>query len=96
MPAALNALAACGLPFGAYANGFEKITNDFLKSKPTVDSLHSRRDLGPAAYAKHALSWVDQGATIIGGCCEVGPAHIAVLAGRLRAEGHEIIGGVND
>ncbi|MEO1397675.1 MAG: homocysteine S-methyltransferase family protein, partial [Pseudomonadota bacterium] len=24
--------------------------------------------------------WVDQGATIVGGCCEVGPAHIRALA----------------
>jgi homocysteine S-methyltransferase len=30
------------------------------------------------------------GATIVGGCCEVGPAHIRHLAARLRAEGHTI------
>ena len=32
----------------------------------------------------------EQGATILGGCCEVGPAHIGALAGALRAAGHEI------
>ncbi|MGR3344872.1 MAG: homocysteine S-methyltransferase family protein [Paracoccaceae bacterium] len=42
------------------------------------------------AYAKFALDWVDQGASIVGGCCEVGPAYFAELAQRLPAAGHEI------
>ena len=91
VPAALDALAPAGLPFGAYANGFEKITKDFLNDKPTVDALHARRDLGPEIYARYALDWIDQGATIVGGCCEVGPTHIAELARRLVAAGHRII-----
>jgi S-methylmethionine-dependent homocysteine/selenocysteine methylase len=91
MPAALDALKQAGRPFGAYANGFTQITADFLKAKPTVDSLEARRDLGPEAYAKLALNWVNQGATIVGGCCEVGPAHITELAKQLRAAGHRIV-----
>ena len=35
--------------------------------------------LAPVAYADFAQTWVDQGATLIGGCCEIGPAHIAEL-----------------
>jgi S-methylmethionine-dependent homocysteine/selenocysteine methylase len=31
---------------------------------------------------------VNMGATIVGGCCEVGPAHIRHLRDRLVAEGH--------
>lgn len=77
--------------FGAYANGFIEISEGFLEDAPTVDALSQRTDLGPDAYADIAMSWLDQGATIIGGCCEVGPAHIAVLAERLRAAGHEIV-----
>jgi len=91
MAAALGALSGCGLPFGAYANGFTKITKDFLKDNPPVSSLSARRDLSPEAYAKFALGWVDQGATIVGGCCEVGPAHIAELARALTAAGHRIV-----
>lgn len=91
IPAALTVLATSGLPYGAYANAFEQITGDFLKEKPTVDALTKRRDMTPAAYADHAMAWVDQGATIIGGCCEVGPAHIAEIASRLRAAGHTIV-----
>ncbi|AXI40957.1 homocysteine S-methyltransferase family protein [Sulfitobacter sp. SK011] len=91
IPAALNVLAQGDLPYGAYANAFEQITDDFLKDKPTVDALTERQDMTPAAYADHAMAWVDQGATIIGGCCEVSPAHIAEIASRLRAAGHDIV-----
>lgn len=89
MEAALLALKPSGKPFGAYANGFTQITKDFLKDKPTVDALESR-DLSPQAYASFAKSWLDLGATIIGGCCETGPAHIAALADMIHEMGHEI------
>ena len=91
MAAALPFLLKSGLPVGAYANGFQQITKDFLNDKPTVDVLHARRDLGPDIYASFVLDWVDQGASVVGGCCEVGPAHIAELAQRLPGAGHEIV-----
>ena len=91
MAAALEGLAVAGLPFGAYANGFTRITADFLKDSPTVDALEARRDLGPPNYARFVLGWVGQGATIVGGCCETGPAHIAEVARALRAAGHTIV-----
>ena len=82
---ALPLLAGQGVPVGGYANGFTKILSDFTKPNATVDALEKRADLGPVAYADFADSWVEQGASIIGGCCEVGPAHIAELASRLKA-----------
>jgi homocysteine S-methyltransferase len=91
MVAALDDLSACGLPFGAYANAFTRITKEFLQDNPTVDSLSARRDMGPKTYAGFALSWVDAGATVVGGCCETGPAHIAEIARALHAAGHEIV-----
>ena len=91
MADALDALRGAGLPFGVYANGFTQITADFLKPSPTVDALSARRDLSPEIYAQYALGWVAQGATIVGGCCEVGPAHIAELARALTAAGHRIV-----
>lgn len=78
--AALPVVAQTGLRFGAYANGFTSITA--LQPGGTVDGLQARTDLGPQEYADFANVWVDQGATIIGGCCEVGPAHIAELSQR--------------
>lgn len=81
---ALGALTGCGARFGAYANGFTRITGAFLEHNPTVAALSARSDLGPEAYADFAQSWAAAGATIIGGCCEVGPAHIECLNRRLR------------
>ena len=89
--AALDILKGFGLPFGAYANGFTGINDAFLKDAPTVDVLEHRTDLGPAAYAEFAMGWVGQGATIAGGCCEVGPAHITELARQLSLAGHRIV-----
>jgi S-methylmethionine-dependent homocysteine/selenocysteine methylase len=56
-----------------------------------VDKLASRTDLGPAAYAEHALGWIEQGSTVVGGCCEVGPAHIAALAKLLTDKGYRLV-----
>ena len=88
---AVDIVAQFGRPFGAYANGFTKIAQGFLKDAPTVDALQERSDLSPAAYADFAMGWIDQGATIVGGCCEVGPDHIAELAARIKAAGHHIV-----
>ena len=89
--AALGIIKGFGRPFGAYANGFTRISEGFLTDAPTVDALEQRTDLDPAAYADFAMGWVDQGATIVGGCCEVGPDHIAELARRLRGAEHRIV-----
>jgi len=91
VPAALGVIEQFGCPFGAYANGFTRISDAFLEDRPSVDVLEARRDLGPDVYADHAMYWVDMGATIVGGCCEVGPDHIKELARRLQAEGYDIV-----
>ncbi|MET3522048.1 homocysteine S-methyltransferase family protein [Mesorhizobium abyssinicae] len=88
--AALPELIALGGPVGAYANGFTSI--EALKHGGTVDVLHARHDLDPRAYADQAIGWVEAGALIVGGCCEVGPAHIAALRDRLDEAGHRISG----
>jgi S-methylmethionine-dependent homocysteine/selenocysteine methylase len=86
--AALPALLAMGYRSGAYANGFTGISDAFDHIGATVDVLTARADLGPAAYADFADGWANQGVSIIGGCCEVGPAHIAEMRRRfdLKAE----------
>lgn len=73
----MAALGSLGVPKGGYANGFTTIAP--LEASNTVDVLEARTDLDPKAYAEHAGHWIRHGATIIGGCCEVGPDHIAEL-----------------
>ncbi len=74
-------LEACAeRPFGAYANGFEAIREgvDDGRSLP-----ESRPDLDPEGYADYVAAWLASGARIVGGCCEIGPAHIAELRRRI-------------
>ncbi|ASP33586.1 homocysteine S-methyltransferase family protein [Labrenzia sp. VG12] len=78
----LGILGQSGFRTGAYANGFTAIKPEFLKKGSSVSNLSARTDLTPSAYADHATTWIDLGATIIGGCCEVGPEHIAELSRR--------------
>jgi homocysteine S-methyltransferase len=91
MADALAGLKTLGLPFGAYANGFTHISGNFLKDAPTVKELTHRHDLTPEKYADFAMAWVEMGATIVGGCCDVGPDHIRHLAACLTAAGHQIV-----
>lgn len=65
---------------GAYANAFppqpkEATANDGL------DPL--RDDLDPPGYLHWAQDWQQRGASHLGGCCGIGPEHIAVLAQKL-------------
>ena len=87
--AAWSTLARSKLPIGAYANAFTSI--DSLDPGGTVRDMEARHDLGPDEYAEVALSWVANGASIIGGCCEVGPAHIAKLGQRLAENGLRVV-----
>ena len=81
---AIPLLVGHGLPVGGYANGFVSISAGFTEKYSSVDQLSAREDLDPQRYADFAQHWVDAGATLIGGCCEVGPAHIAELVARFR------------
>ena len=79
---AMPILAKAGIPFGGYANGFTGITGAYKSKTASTDLLTARTDLGPKEYADFAEAWVEAGATILGGCCETGPAHIAELKRR--------------
>lgn len=85
---AMPILASSGLTCGGYANGFTSI--ETLAPGTTVDSLSARKDLSPEAYTNHATRWVNDGATIIGGCCEIGPDHIRHMHETLTQAGYEI------
>ncbi|MFL2501726.1 MAG: homocysteine S-methyltransferase family protein [Luminiphilus sp.] len=84
---AIPILKESRFPFGAYANGFTAI--DALEPGGVVDVLEARHDLDPEQYAKFAAEWLDAGASVIGGCCEVGPDHIKALSTLLQSRGHE-------
>lgn len=70
-------LATLGVPFGGYANGFVSV--EALPDGATVDALQRRPDVTIEAYADWVLQWIAAGATVVGGCCEITPEHIAHL-----------------
>ena len=84
---AMPVLAESRFIYGAFANGFTAI--DALEPGGVVDVLQAREDLSPAQYAKFAAEWLEAGASVIGGCCEVGPEHIKALDELLLRRGHK-------
>ena len=62
---------------GAYANSFSE-----RKRTHAANALLSeiRDDITPARYVEYVKTWVAAGATIIGGCCGIGPEHIQAIS----------------
>jgi S-methylmethionine-dependent homocysteine/selenocysteine methylase len=78
-------VSMCDLPVGAYANAFTPIPHKWdFHGEESIPS--SRVDITPRVYSEHAADWLAAGARIVGGCCEVGPAHIALLNQRFRVD----------
>ncbi len=83
----LEELKGLNIPFGFKLNGFvttklqESYTSIFIgkKSNPN-EILGKRHDLTPDKFHEIAKKFKENGATIIGGCCETGPAHIKAMA----------------
>ncbi len=78
LEAARDTLAAQdgAIEIGAYANTFPSMHED-TRANDGLSEL--RLDLDPPGYLAFARDWVACGATIVGGCCGIGPAHIAAL-----------------
>lgn len=72
--------AATDLPIGAYANAFTPIDKEW---KRTGSKLRDLRNFTPKEYAQHVADWRAAGAEIVGGCCGIGPEHIAYLRAEL-------------
>ena len=74
------ALGDSGIRIGVYANGFGPPPEGYAANEAVRDI---RVDLDPERYLVWAEKWVAAGATIVGGCCGIGPDHIAALAREL-------------
>ncbi len=64
---------------GGYANAFAGVPHGWDVTTVGIDRLGERPDMDPDAYAAIAQEWLDRGASVIGGCCRIGPDHIAAL-----------------
>lgn len=72
------------LAIGAYANAFPPQRAD-ARANEELDGL--RGDVDPPGYARWAEQWLGLGARIVGGCCGIGPGHIAALRDAVDARG---------
>ena len=68
-------------PIGAYANAFGRLPRKYVMGE---SKLGHRTDLGPEPYLTHCQDWRAAGASIIGGCCGIGPDHVRLLDKELR------------
>ncbi|HEV8077576.1 MAG TPA: homocysteine S-methyltransferase family protein, partial [Marinobacter sp.] len=71
--AAMPELAKLHPCVGGYANAFKSV--EALAQGGSVDALEARNDISPQAYVAHVRQWLADGATVIGGCCEITPEH---------------------
>jgi len=75
--AARAALGGASLTLGIYANAFPP--QDEKESEANVGLSDIRADLDPPRYLKFVQDWRTRGAGIVGGCCGIGPEHIAEI-----------------
>ena len=81
----LNEIKKLNIPFGFKLNAFIK-TNPIpkLNENKSLDNpnqlLGVRKDLTPEKMFEFAEKFTEEGATIIGGCCETRPEHISEMS----------------
>jgi len=73
---------------GGYANAFKSV--EAMARGGLVDALETREDISPQAYVAHVRQWLADGATVVGGCCEITPEHVRHIAEAL-ADDYEFI-----
>jgi S-methylmethionine-dependent homocysteine/selenocysteine methylase len=83
----LKELKSLKVPFGFKINGFittkpkNGYSSTFTKSNGNPNEfLGQRRDLTPEKISEIVKKFKDNGATILGGCCETRPSHIDAMA----------------
>lgn len=69
---------------GGYANAFKTV--EPMAGGALVDELEARPDVSPGVYALQVKQWLEDGAAVVGGCCEITPEHIRHLADVLTDE----------
>ena len=83
----LEELKSLNVPFGFKINGFittkpkNGYTSTFIKSNGNPNEfLGQRKDLTPKKIGEIVKKFRNNGATILGGCCETRPSHIYEMA----------------
>jgi S-methylmethionine-dependent homocysteine/selenocysteine methylase len=76
MPIARSVLDAA-IQVGGYANRFVASHSSEVQANAGLATF--RDDLAPLEYCSFVKQWIRMGATMVGGCCGMEPAHIAAI-----------------
>ena len=76
------------IPYGFKLNAFKNIPDDYAvreastwgKGANPTKILGSREDINESKFYEFVKKFRDAGATILGGCCEIGPSHINAIS----------------
>ena len=72
-------------PFGGYANSeFIKTNNSETDINAEEDHWESATTIDEKTYTNEVSKWLDEGATIIAGCCRTRPSHIEDMVKNLK------------
>ena len=69
-------------PFGGLPNGFKSV--NLLNDENDVSVLKKRDDFNVDKFVKDTLRFIENNASIIGGCCEVSPKYIKSLKNKIK------------
>ena len=83
-----NNLEKIGIPYGFKLNAFNKIPVGYnVASKDAWGNagnpntvLGRNTELNESKFYEYAKKFMENGATILGGCCEIGPSHIKEIS----------------
>jgi S-methylmethionine-dependent homocysteine/selenocysteine methylase len=79
-----RSIAGDGLELGGYANRFVAAHDSGGGANEQLSGY--RDDISPEVYAEFVGQWLECGATILGGCCGMGPDHVAAIAALVHAD----------
>ncbi len=83
VPALIKLRSLTTLPIGAYPNRMESIPEGWTLDNDVA--IRYREDLGASVLVESTRRFVECGASLVGGCCGVGPEDIAAIAADLEA-----------
>ena len=81
-------LKKINLPYGFKLNAFDKIPDNYVVTSANSwgiagnpnKILGINKDLNEERFYNYVKNFMDQGATILGGCCEIKPSHIRKIS----------------
>ena len=83
---AMNELNGVSIEYGAYANAFKPIEHEWTHGDARIEDT----DMSIQKYSDAVNDWINKGATIVGGCCGIGPDYIQHISDQISQKSRSI------